>query len=283
MAAEDMNYSDAYESYARTQAKYYSSAKFSREVPWGFRNETREKLILQLVKSVRPGSFLDLGCASGHTTLKVASAFPDMQVVGVDIGSAFITEAKRVALHNQVFNVSFTSSNAIDFVHSQADGFDCILAAEIIEHVLDLNEFCSSISKLQNRGGVVIFTTPNYNGDGTLVGRWGRLLKFRQFTPATDFTQSGVDSHGDQHVREFSIATLTEELRINGYRVLDFRGLIVLELPFNDFLYKFIRRVPGLLSIMQEFELWFSRRFKRIAAILGKQLLVIAQFNEQRF
>ena len=88
-----------------------------------------------------------------------------------------------------------------------------------------------------------------------------------------------MNSHGDQHVREFSIATLTKELQINGYRVLDFRGLIVLELPFNDFLYKFIRRVPGLLSIMQEFELWFSRRFKWVAAVFGKQLLVIAQFN----
>jgi 2-polyprenyl-3-methyl-5-hydroxy-6-metoxy-1,4-benzoquinol methylase len=280
MNSEDMNYSAAYESYSRVQAKYYSNAKFSREVPWGYRNETREKLILELIASINANSFLDLGCASGHTTLAVASTFQNMTCLGVDIGNEFINEARRMASQNEISNVIFTAGDAVKFGFSHTSKYDCVLAAEIIEHVLEENDLCSSISRLQNRDGIVIFTTPNLNGDGTLIGRWGRFWKLRKFTPATDFTQSGIDSHGDQHVREFSVDTLTEVLEANGFRILEVRGLVVLDFPFNDFLFKFIRRVPGLLSVMQEFELWISRTMPFFANRFGKQLLVVSQFTK---
>ena len=280
MNAEDLNYSEAYESYARVQAKYYSNAKFSWEVPWGYRNESRERLILELIASFKASSFLDLGCASGHTTLAVASTFRDMTCLGVDIGKEFINEARRIASQREIKNVTFTASDAVEFGFSHSKKYDCVLAAEIIEHVLEENDLCSSISRLQNWDGIVIFTTPNLNGDGTLIGRWGRLLKLRKFTPATDFTQSGIDSHGDQHVREFTVVTLIKVLEANGFRILEVRGLIVFEFPFNDFIFKFIRRVPGLLSVMQELELWISRRLPFFANKFGKQLLVVAQFTK---
>jgi 2-polyprenyl-3-methyl-5-hydroxy-6-metoxy-1,4-benzoquinol methylase len=279
MNAEDMTYSEAYESYAQVQAKYYSNAKFSREVPWGYRNETREKLILELIASLNANSFLDLGCASGHTTLAVASTFRNMTCLGVDIGNEFINEARRVTSQSGLSNATFTAGDAVEFGFSHDKKYDCVLAAEIIEHVLQENDLCSSISRLLNKNGVVIFTTPNLNGDGTLVGRWGRLWKLRKFTPATDFTQSGIETHGDQHVREFSVVTLIGVLEANGFRVLKARGLVVLEFPFNDFLFKFIRRVPGLLSVMQELELWVSRRLPFFGNRFGKQLLVVAEFT----
>jgi 2-polyprenyl-3-methyl-5-hydroxy-6-metoxy-1,4-benzoquinol methylase len=279
MTSEELYYEKAYQSYARVQAKYYANAKFSRQVPWGYRNETREKLILELITSFQPSSFIDLGCASGHTTLAVATTFQDIDCMGVDIGSAFIDEARRIAFEKGIMNATFVTSDVVKFGFSHSKNFDCVLAAEIIEHVLDVDDLCSSVSRLQNRSGIVVFTTPNLNGDGTLIGRWGRLVNLRKFTPAVEFSQTGIDSHGDQHVREFSIVSLKEVLQANGYQILEARGLIVLDFPFNDFMFKFIRRVPGLLTVMQEIELWISRRLPFFGTKFGKQLIVVAQFS----
>jgi len=60
---------------------------------------------------LRPQTILDLGCSVGHSTLPYATAFPDAQVWGIDLGAALLRYAiaRARVLHQTVY---FSQQNA---------------------------------------------------------------------------------------------------------------------------------------------------------------------------
>jgi len=71
---------------------------FSAEDPWRYAEmpyEARKAEALLEAVTQRPGVVIELGCAQGHLTTRLASAFPEAQVVGVDLSPTALESARQ--------------------------------------------------------------------------------------------------------------------------------------------------------------------------------------------
>jgi len=74
------------------------------------------------------------------------------KVVGIDITPELIEEAKR-----NFSNVKFMCVDAMALQNSFSENdFDCVVAGEVIEHVLDPTFFLEEIFKILKKGGKII-------------------------------------------------------------------------------------------------------------------------------
>lgn len=272
MSSEKYNFE--YQRYAIQKAKSYSTDKFEPITPWGVRNYVRERLILDLIKStgIKRRRILDLGCASGHTTVIAALENPLDYFYGVDIGEAFIVEANKKKQDLNLSNLEFACESAEKYIGEK--DFDLIICAEIIEHVENLENFFDNLNKLLKKNGRLLITTPNLNGDGTPSGRLLRMFGLRKFVPATDFTEDGILNHGDQHIREFEYKTLNDLLIKNSFKVTYFSGVLNLDLYFNEIMYKVISKSYLLSKFFRYVELlssknhYYSNKFARHLVVI---------------
>lgn len=144
---------------------------FEREVCWGdderyFYNPKRRKAsvfgyfvrieeVLRLVKAFSPGKRVaDFASAQGNFGLLLAEQ--GYEVTAVDLHPEFLRYALKKHTHGAFKTVQ---ANLMEYRDPQ--GFDCILAGEIIEHVAFPVQLLASIRANLKPGGVVVLTTPN--------------------------------------------------------------------------------------------------------------------------
>ncbi|GMG84545.1 class I SAM-dependent methyltransferase [Paralimibaculum aggregatum] len=75
------------------------------------------------------GRIADIGCGHGHSTLMMAEAFPNAEVVGFDFHAASIAEARAHASTHDLPNLRFEVAAAKDFAGGPFDlitFFDCL-------------------------------------------------------------------------------------------------------------------------------------------------------------
>lgn len=121
------------------------------------RHENR-RLHEAIIKAVpaAAGNILDVGCGSGW----VAGYFcpKGHEVFSMDISTVNPIRVKKAYPYDNHYGI-VADVFALPFA---ANSFDCIIAAEIIEHVPDPAEFLHSLLRVLKPGGVLIVTTP-YN------------------------------------------------------------------------------------------------------------------------
>jgi len=75
------------------------------------------------------GRIADIGCGHGHSTLMMAEAFPNAEVVGFDFHGPSIAEANAHAVSHSLPNLRFEIATAKDFTEGPYDlitFFDCL-------------------------------------------------------------------------------------------------------------------------------------------------------------
>jgi 2-polyprenyl-3-methyl-5-hydroxy-6-metoxy-1,4-benzoquinol methylase len=273
------NYSSEYEDYARVKATYYEGGKFNPVSPWGYRNYLRESTILNLVEKYANQSLLDFGCASGHTTMLLSEIQRISYCMGIDIAPSFIESARQSAIKKNLKNIEFMTLD--EYVESESNEyFSVVLCAEVIEHVEDIENLLDTLRLNTTEETVFIITTPNLNGDGSLIGRCLRLLRLRKFSPATNFSATAAEEHGDQHVREFSAKTLERTLTKNGFIVLEKSGMFLLDSTLSNFVFKIAKRIPGYTKFGKNSALKLQNHFPIIYRLFGCQLIFVAKQNQ---
>jgi methionine biosynthesis protein MetW len=160
---------------------------------------------------------LDLGCSRG-LLLERFRRYKGVEFVGIELDPADRAEAEARGIHVDVHQINVFDDGQITATLPYEDAsFDIVLAAEIIEHIVDTSGFVAEIARVLRPGGVVFLSTPNilwwkYRLD-LLRGRYPDPLEYRLLY-GTDFG----------HVRTFTPAALRDVVEGAGFDVARVAG-----------------------------------------------------------
>lgn len=119
------------------------------------RSRKRAKKLRKIFPKKSLPNFLDIGCNGGF--MVEAARKCGFNSSGVELDP----ESFRYAVNNYPKN-SFFLGNIESFLNENpTKKFEMIYCSEVIEHVLDINSFVQSISKILNNNGYLYITTPN--------------------------------------------------------------------------------------------------------------------------
>lgn len=101
---------------------------------------------------------LDVGCGAGLVAEPLARM--GATVEGIDAGADVIAVARTHA-EAQGLSIGYHCGDVLAFAQDRTASFDLITCLEVVEHVVDVNAFLLSISRMLKPGGLLIFSTPN--------------------------------------------------------------------------------------------------------------------------
>jgi 2-polyprenyl-3-methyl-5-hydroxy-6-metoxy-1,4-benzoquinol methylase/glycosyltransferase involved in cell wall biosynthesis len=150
--------------YAEHYAAYYEYEK-NRGVNYGPEDVTRTTrftAVAQNIAALPSGSrVLDYGCAHGHYTIALARSFPALTFFGADISQSNIDKANAWAIQEGLTNVTFHKVGGVETLDKMGpQHFDLIIAAEIIEHVGNPQEYIDRLSGHLALNGMMVITVP---------------------------------------------------------------------------------------------------------------------------
>jgi 2-polyprenyl-3-methyl-5-hydroxy-6-metoxy-1,4-benzoquinol methylase len=163
--------------------------------------ESRIRKLLALLEAEPCGRLLDVGCAGGElASLLAARGFT---VCGVETEPALADAARARGVDARTLDVERAPL-------PWAEGaFDTVVAAELIEHVIDTDHVLGEIARVLRPGGALVLTTPNL---ASLENRV-RLL-FGRYPMWMDV---GVEGTG--HLRYYTPRMLRRQLARHGLAV----------------------------------------------------------------
>lgn len=173
-----------------------------------FRTE-KDRFILDACRGKR---VLDVGCIN-HTL--EATALPDwrhaeIRKVAAELtGLDYVEDAVR-ALNAQGWNIVCADAQDFDLRDRHPQGFDVVVASEIIEHLPSPGAFLRCIARHLAPGGVLVLTTPHAYGFGFFL----EVLLF------------GQEQINDDHTMTFSRKNMEWLMTKCGLRVREFHWLI---------------------------------------------------------
>jgi 2-polyprenyl-3-methyl-5-hydroxy-6-metoxy-1,4-benzoquinol methylase len=103
--------------------KYGTTHPIARRLMAGFERD----MARLLERAGTPSSVLEVGCGEGHVTAQLARRYPAARVVGSDVSSAIVAEAR--ALHP---GLCFQVGSIYDV---GAEPCDLVVACEVLEHL----------------------------------------------------------------------------------------------------------------------------------------------------
>jgi SAM-dependent methyltransferase len=182
-----------------------------------FECQRRKVQLIKRTLAVLPtrGSLADVGCFTGIAT-QMYGSLGFLRVVGFDVSP----DALRVASER---GIDVRRWVAGDTPCPAEDGeFDVIVAADIIEHLVDTDGFLRELSRILAPSGVVIITTPN-------LAYWGSRLRLFVGKPPVSSPGASPSIRTDQgidlnHIRLSTSGEWEGVFRAHGFTVVDTRG-----------------------------------------------------------
>ncbi|MBD2609704.1 MAG: class I SAM-dependent methyltransferase [Nostoc sp. ZfuVER08] len=149
---------------------------------------------------------LDLGCGNGRFSQQIAQA--GHEVVGVENSTSGIILARQ-----NIPECNFIEASIYNLPYAELEqGFDIVIAAEVVEHLFYPRELLRAAKKCLKPKGYIILTTPFHgywkNLAMALLGKMDRHLN-----PLWD----------GGHIKFFSVATLTNLLEEEGFTNINFK------------------------------------------------------------
>ena len=177
------------------------------------------KLVPQEVRKV-----LDVGCSVGTLGASIKKKNSDVKVTGIDADEKMAEMAKERLDKVVVGDVEILSVSE----HFREKEFDCIIFADVLEHLRKPWEVLKDYTQILNDDGVVVLSIPNVCHYSTIfslifLGRW-------------PYRKRGI--HDKSHLRFFTLKNIKEMLDYAGlkttkvtcmYRLIESKGLG----PFN--------------------------------------------------
>lgn len=163
---------------------------------WGIKKVRKEMRYMGL-KSVSPGSLLEVGCGRGDRL----AFFQNMgwQVSGQEI------DPKAAEYVQKTYGIEVLCGDLVD-LHLEAGKYDAIIMSHVIEHVFDIPGYLRECYRLLKPGGRLIITTPN---SASLAHK--------------KFGENWRGLEPPRHIHIFSLQNLQRALRLAGFEQVEMR------------------------------------------------------------
>lgn len=115
--------------------------------------------IFSIINGLSFSSVLDIGCAYGHYSIRIAKEFPDSKVKGLDINEEQLNVGRLVKKKFGLKNLSFEKSDIKNAGTNEK--YDLVLLLQVIEHLKDDTATLKAIRNVVKDGGHLIITAPN--------------------------------------------------------------------------------------------------------------------------
>jgi len=180
---------------------------YSKE--WAFTPAERVRASILLNMTGEDKQVLDVGCYNGRigSLLKANGN----KVFGVDLSE----QALRMA---QEKGIICLKADAVESLPFKNKTFDVVIAAEIIEHVFNLDNFILEIKRVLKTDGSLVLSTPNVAS----LGR--RLLLLLGRNPMIEI---GIETESAGHIRYFVKESLFRLLAKYGFKISMFDSDVV--------------------------------------------------------
>jgi len=150
-AEDDFRAGALYDRFATTYLRHHNG---------GWRNDGRGHTIVSHVRDFYPdlavSDILDLGCAVGHSTLAIASGFPEATMQAVDIGAPMLRYAHaRAEAMGRVIHFSQQNAEQTDF----PDGSFDLITSSVMLHETSMkamHAIFAECHRLLRPGGVMV-------------------------------------------------------------------------------------------------------------------------------
>jgi SAM-dependent methyltransferase len=116
----------------------------------------------------KPKRILDLGCGLGHNVLPIAAAYPDAEIVAVDVGAPMLRYGRARAKSMGVENVTFVQGDVSSLSDFAPESFDWIQSTMFLHETSfgSMPKIFAETARLLAPGGVVLHVEqPQYTTD----------------------------------------------------------------------------------------------------------------------
>lgn len=167
---------------------------------------------------------LDIGCSAGALGEQIKRRNNSVEVIGVETDKQMAKFAKKKI--NRVIMGDIERINLRDYF--TPDYFDCIIFADILEHLKNPWKVLKNTAIFLNNGGVVIASIPNVRHYSTIIN-----LLLKGYWP---YRERGI--HDKSHLRFFTLKNIREIFQNADLKIVRIeRNYRIIERPhqFNRF------------------------------------------------
>lgn len=114
----------------------------------------------------KPKRILDIGCGLGHNVLPIAAAFPDAEIIAVDVGAPMLRYGLARAKSLGIENVTFLQDDVSDLSRYEDESFDWIQSTMFLHETSykTMPKIFAETRRLLKAGGIVLHVEqPQYD------------------------------------------------------------------------------------------------------------------------
>ncbi|WP_100898477.1 class I SAM-dependent methyltransferase [Nostoc flagelliforme] len=108
------------------------------------------KRLLEYVDLPESANVLDIGCGTGHLLKRLATQFPDMQAIGLDLSANMLRVARQSNRHRPRLIYVEGKAESLPFADGQ---FDAVFSTISFLHYLEPKQVLSEIARVLSPGG----------------------------------------------------------------------------------------------------------------------------------
>jgi methionine biosynthesis protein MetW len=179
---------------------------------------------------------LDLGCAAGG----LATLLPGVEVVGVELDEEYAAAAERRCA--RVVRADAEELARRGDLEAELGRFDCVVAADVLEHLVDPWSALRAYARLLDRGGAAVVSLPN-------VAHWSTYAALIRGS----WPRSPEGIHDATHLRWFTLRDARELVEQAGLAVgaVDRRPRLIWRgSRLDDLLGPAALRLPGVRTLV---------------------------------
>ena len=207
----------------------------SRSYGWLARQAERSEVEcrikeLLLLEANPDTELLDVGCADGKFTLKVADKIGTNKIHGIEVVEEDINKARSVGINVRQGNLN-------QKFPYEDESFNVAIASHVIEHLANTDNFLKEIYRVLKTGGYLVIATPNLAAWPHIAllmfGKQPTIVEVSDEALVGTWSPRGgcVDRAGPAHRRIFTTGALEGLLEYYGFSIERSIGVGYFPLP----------------------------------------------------